>query len=540
MAPKQLMYGDQARAKILKGVQKLADAVRVTMGPTGRTVILQKSFGGPRVTKDGVTVAKEIELEDKFESMGAKMVNEVASKTSEDAGDGTTTATVLAELIYREGLRAVAAGANPMAIQRGIQAAVQAVVAELQARSHAVASKEDIAQVAAISANNDREIGDLLADAVEKVGKDGVITVEEGNTLETQLEFVEGMQFDKGYLSPYFITSPEHMQAELEDPFILIHQQKISNLREFVPLLDKVLSAGRPLLIVAEDVESEALAALVVNKLRGILPCCAVKAPAFGERRNAMLGDLAVVSAGRFISEDLGLKLENLQLSDLGTAKRVVVTKDDTTVIEGGGKPSDIKARIDQIRRQIDESTSDYDREKLQERLARLSGGVALIRVGAATEAEMNEKKARVEDALHAARAALEEGIIPGGGSTLARCRDVAIKRRERLRGDEKVGADIIARALAAPLITIAENTGVNGHVVVAEVLEQEEGIGFDARTGQYVDMVKAGVTDPTKVTRTALENAASIGALMLTTEIMVTEVDEDEEGRAVPEGAVR
>jgi chaperonin GroEL len=541
MAAKQLMYGDQARNKILKGVKKLADAVRVTMGPTGRTVILQKSFGGPKVTKDGVTVAKEIELEDKFESMGAKMVNEVASKTSDDAGDGTTTATVLAEFIYREGLKSVAAGYNPMAVKRGIEAAVGAVVAELQAKSHQVASKEEIAQVGAISANNDREIGDLLADAVEKVGKDGVITVEEGNTLQMQLEFVEGMQFDKGYLSPYFITSPENMEAELEDAFVLIHQQKVGNLRDLLPLLEKVAGAGKPLLVVAEDVEGEALAGLVVNKLRGVLSCCAVKAPGFGERRKAMLGDLAVVTGGRFISEDLGLKLESLQLSDLGRAKRVVVTKDETTVVEGAGKTSDVKARIDQIRRQMDESTSDYDREKLQERLAKLAGGVAVVRVGAATEAEMVEKKARVEDALHATRAAAEEGVIPGGGATLVRCKDAVMKRRDRLRGDEKVGADIVARALDAPLATIAENTGFSGDVVVAEVLEQKEGVGFDANTGQYVDMVKAGIIDPTKVTRTALENAASIAALMLTTETMVTDIPEDEEEEApVPEGAVR
>ncbi len=541
MAAKQLMYGDEARTKILKGVKKLADAVRVTMGPTGRTVVLQKSFGGPRVTKDGVTVAKEIELQDKFESMGAKLVNEVASRTSDDAGDGTTTATVLAEQIYREGLRAVAAGANPMAVKRGIDDAVAAVVAELKQKSHPVASKEEIAQVGAISANNDREIGDLLADAVEKVGKDGVITVEEGQTLETELEFVEGMQFDKGYLSPYFITDPEQMQAALEDAYILIQQAKVSNLRDLIPLLEKVAGAGKPLLIVAEDIEGEALAGLVVNKLRGVLPCCAVKAPGFGERRKAMLGDLAVVTGGRFVSEDLGLKLDSLQLSDLGRAKRITVTKDDTTVVEGGGKAADIKARIDQVRKQIEESTSDYDREKLQERLAKLSGGVAVIRVGAATEAEMNEKKARVEDALHATRAAAEEGVIPGGGCTLVRCRDAVARRRERLRGDEKIGADIISRSLAGPLATIAENTGVNGAVVVAEVLEHEDGIGFDANTGQYVDMVEAGIIDPTKVTRTALENAASIAGLMLTTEAMVTEIpEEEEEGTAAPEGAVR
>jgi len=540
MAPKQLMYGQEARSKILKGVQKLADAVRVTMGPTGHTVVLQKSFGGPKVTKDGVTVAKEIELEDKFESMGAKLVNEVATKTSDDAGDGTTTATVLAELIYRQGLRGVAAGANPMAIRRGIEEAVSAVVAELKAKSHPVESRDEIAQVGAISANGDREIGDILAEAVDKVGKDGVITVEDGNTLEMELEFVEGTQFDKGYLSPYFITSAEEMHAELEDAYILIHQAKISSARDLIPLLEKVLSAGKPLLLVAEDVESEALALLVVNKLRGLLPCCAVKAPGFGDRRKAMLSDLAVVTAGRFVSEDLGVKLENLELSDLGRAKRVVISKDDTTVIEGAGKTSDIRARIVQIRKQIEQTTSDYDREKLQERLAKLAGGVAIVRVGAATEAEMTEKKARVEDALHAVRAAAEEGVIPGGGCTLVRCKDVVAKRRERLRGDEKMGADIVAKALDAPLITIAENTGVNGAVVVADVLEQKDGVGFDANTGQYVDMVKAGIIDPTKVTRTALENAASIAALLLTTEVLVTDVDEDAEEGAVPEGTVR
>jgi len=503
-------------------------------------VVLQKSYGGPKVTKDGVTVAKEIELEDKFESMGAKLVNEVASKTSDDAGDGTTTATVLAELIYREGLRAVAAGANPMAIRRGVDEAVAAVVAEPKARSQPVNSRDEIAQVGTISANGDREIGEKLAEAVDKVGKDGVITVEDGNTLEMELEFVEGMQFDKGYLSPYFITNAESMQVELEDPYILIHQAKISSARDMIPLLEKVLSAGKPLLIVAEDVESEALALLVVNKLRGLLPCCAVKAPGFGDRRKAMLSDLAVVTAGRFISEDLGVKLDGLQLSDLGRAKRVIVTKDDTTVIEGAGKTSDIRARIEQIRKQIEQTTSDYDREKLQERLAKLAGGVAVVRVGAATEAELNEKKARVEDALHAVRAAADEGVIPGGGCTLVRCKDAVAKRRERLRGDEKTGADIIAKALEAPLMSIAGNSGVNGAVVVADVLEQKDGVGFDALTGQYVDMVKAGIIDPTKVTRTALENAASIAALMLTTEALVTDLDEDAEEGAAPEGTVR
>ncbi len=540
MAAKQLMYGDDARGKILKGVRKLADAVRVTMGPTGHTVVLQKSYGGPKVTKDGVTVAKEIELEDKFENMGAEMVNEVASKTSDDAGDGTTTATVLAELIYREGLRAVAAGANPMAVKRGIQAAVDSVVKELGQRAHPVESKADIAHVGAISANNDAQIGELLADAVEKVGNDGVITVEEGNTLQTQLDLVEGMQIDKGYLSPYFVTNPEEMECELEDAYVLIHQGKISSARDLLPVLEKVAGSGDPLLIIAEDVEGEALALLVVNKLRGVLPCCAVKAPGFGDRRKAMLGDLAVLTGGRFISEDLGLKLENVQLSDLGRAGRIVITQDDCTIIEGAAETADVKARIDQIRRQIEDSTSDYDREKLQERLAKLSGGVAVIKVGAATEAEMTEKKARVEDALHATRAAVEEGIIPGGGSTLVRCKDVVAKKRDRVRGDEKMGADIVAKALEAPLATIAANTGFNGAVVVAEVLERKDGIGFDANTGQYVDMIEAGIIDPVKVTRTALENAASIGSLMLTTETMVTDIGEDEEQQPAPEGAVR
>ena len=540
MAAKQLMYGQEARNKILKGVEKLADAVRVTMGPTGRTVVLQKSFGGPKVTKDGVTVAKEIELEDKFESIGAKLVNEVATKTSDDAGDGTTTATVLAALIYREGLKTVAAGANPMAIRRGIEDAVSAVVAELKARSHPVESKQEIAQVGTISANGDREIGETLAEAVGRVGKDGVITVEDGNTLEVELELVEGMQLDKGYLSAYFITSAEEMQVELRDPVILIHQSKLSSARELIPLLEKVVGVGKPLLVVAEDVEGEALALMVVNKLRGLLPCCAVKAPGFGERRKAMMSDLAVVTGGRFVSEDLGLKLDNIELRDMGRAKRVVVTKDDCTIVEGAGKPADIKARIGQIRKQIEQSTSDYDREKLQERLAKLAGGVAIVRVGAATETEMTEKKARVEDALHAVRAAAEEGVIPGGGCTLVRCKDAIAKRRERLRGDEKMGADIIARAIDAPLMTIAENAGVNGAVVVADVLEREDGIGFDATTGQYVNMIKAGIIDPTKVTRTALENAASIAALMLTTETLVTDIDEDAEEGAVPEGAVR
>ena len=538
MAPKQLLYRDDARTQLLRGVKKLADAVRVTMGPTGRNVVLQQSYGGPKVTKDGVTVAKEIELEGKFENMGAKLVSEVASKTSDVAGDGTTTATVLAEYIFCEGLKSVAAGANPMALKRGIDAAVEAVVDQLGEMSKPVRSKEEVAQVGTISANNDPEIGNQLADAVDKVGKDGVITVEEGNTLETTLDFVEGMQFDKGYLSPYFITNAQKMETVLEDAYVLMHEKKISNLKDLVPVLEKVATSTKPLLIVAEDVEGEALAALVVNRLRGVLSCCAVKAPGFGDRRQAMLGDMAVLTGGRFISEDLGVDLSKLQLSDLGRADRIVVTKDDTTVVGGRGSKSDIQARIAQVRRQIDETTSDYDREKLQERLAKLCGGVAVLRVGAATEAEMKEKKARVEDALHATRAAVEEGILPGGGVALLRCKDAVAKRRERLRGDEKMGADIVMKSLEAPLISIAENTGENGAVVVAEVLERGGDVGYDANTRQYVDMLKAGILDPTKVTRVALQNASSIAGLMLSTETIVTELEGEEE-KAV-EGSVR
>jgi len=538
MAAKQLMFSDNARKEMLSGITKLADAVRVTLGPTGRNVLLQKSYGAPKVTKDGVTVAKEVELKGKFENMGAKMVNEVASKTSDIAGDGTTTATVLAQFIFKDGLKALAAGGNPMAIKRGIDGAVEAAVEALKAMSRPVKNREDIADVGAISANNDRTIGNLLADAVEKVGKDGVITVEEGRSTETELELVEGMQFDKGYLSPYFITSAEDMEARLEDAYILVHEKKISNLRDMVPLLEKVAATRKPLLIVSEDVEGEALAALVVNKLRGVLPCCAVKAPGFGDRRKAMLGDLAVVTGGRFISEDIGVKLESVQLSDLGQARLIIVTKDDTTVIEGAGAVGDVKARMEQVRRQIDETTSDYDREKLQERLAKLSGGVAIVRVGAATEAEMGEKKGRVEDALHATRAAVEEGIVAGGGSALLRCKDAVGKRREKLRGDEKLGADIIMKALEAPLAAIAENTGHSGAVVVSEVLEKSEGFGFNAVSGEYVDMFKAGILDPTKVTRIALQNASSIAGLLLTTEVMVTDVDEEDEKAA--DGSVR
>ncbi len=538
MAAKQLIYSEEARKQILNGVKKLNDAVRVTMGPTGRNVILQKSYGSPTITKDGVTVAKEIELEGKFENMGAKMVNEVASRTSDEAGDGTTTATVLAELIYREGLKAVASGANPMAIKRGIDGSVDAAVKRLGEMSRDVKEKSEIAQVGTISANNDPEIGNLLAEAVEKVGKDGVITVEEGRSTETTLDFVEGMQFDKGYLSPYFVTNAEQMEVELEDAYILIYEKKLSNIRDLVPVLEKVATAQKPLLIVAEDVEGEALAALVVNKLRGTLQCCAVKAPGFGERRKAQLSDLAVLTGGRFISEDLGVKLENIQLEDLGQAGRISIDKDETTIISGKGAQKDINGRIGQIQRQIDSTTSDYDREKLQERLARLTGGVAVVKVGAATEAEMTEKKARVEDALHATRAAAAEGIVVGGGCALLRCRDAVAKRREKLRGDEKMGADIVTRAVEAPVRNIAENTGHNGAVIVSEILDLDPEEGFDANTGKFVNMFDAGIIDPTKVTRIALQSAASIAGLLLSTETMITDVGDSDEEKV--EGSVR
>jgi chaperonin GroEL len=486
------------------------------------------------VTKDGVTVAKEVELPEPFENMGAKLINEVASKTSDIAGDGTTTATVLAEAMYTDGLKAVAAGNNPMAVKRGIDAAVSAVVEELARLSKQVRQSEAIQQVASISANNDAEIGNLIATAMDKVGKDGVVTVEEGKTIETELEFVEGMQFDRGYLSPYFANQQQSMECVFEDALILIFEKKISNLRDFVPALERVMSAGKPLVVIAEDVEGEALAALVINKLRGVLQCCAVKAPGFGERRKAMLGDIAVLTGGTFVSEDLGLKLDKVELSHLGQAKRIVITKDDTTVIEGAGKKTEIKGRIEQIRRQIETTTSDYDREKLQERLAKLSGGVAVIRVGAATETEMNERKARVEDALHATRAALEEGVVAGGGVALLRAASVLDAVRKKVRGDEKIGIDIVARALPMPLACIAENTGENGAVVVAEVQDKSGATGFNALTGKYEDLFKAGVIDPTKVTRTALQNAASVAALLLTTETMVTEWKEPEEKEAV------
>jgi len=539
---KQLIFSDAGRRKMLGGVDTLAKAVGSTLGPTGRNVIVSKSFGGPLVTKDGVTVSKEIELNDPFENMGAKLVNVVASKTSDVAGDGTTTATILARAIYREGLRNVTSGANPTAVRRGIEKAVEVAVNELHDKlSRPVSKKEEIAQVGSISANNDPTIGAMLADAVEKVGRDGVITVEEGKTASTVLEFVEGMQFDKGYLSPYFVTSPTTMEVVFEDALILLHEKKISSLRELIPLLEKVAQSGKPLLIVAEDVEGEALATLVVNKLRGVLNIAAVKAPGFGDRRKAMLGDMAVLTGGTVISEDLGLKLENLQLSQLGQAKQIKVDKDTTTIIQGAGKKGGIQRRIDQLRRQIEETDSEYDKEKFQERLAKLSGGVALIRVGAPTETDMKQTKARIEDALHATRAAAEEGIVPGGGVALIRVIPAVEKLHSELQGDEKLGVAIILRALEEPTRYIASNSGHDGGVIAEEVKSKSGAVGFDANTGNFVDMFEAGIIDPTKVTRTALQNAASIAALMLTTEAMITNIKDDEkEGGPAIEGSVR
>jgi chaperonin GroEL len=536
---KQLLYADDAKRKMAAGIRKLADVVRVTLGPTGRNVILQKSYGGPRVTKDGITVSKEIELEDKFENMGAKMVNQVASKTADDAGDGTTTAIVLAQAIFEQGLRHVTAGANPMALKRGIDRAVETAVADMKKQSRPVKGRESITQVATISANNDREIGNLIADAIEKVGHEGVVTVEEGKAMETVLDFTEGMQFDKGYLSPYFITDPQTMRCVLEDALILIHEKKISNLRAMLPLLEKIASGGRPLLIIAEDIEGEVLAALVINRLRGTLKVCAVKAPAFGDRRKAILQDIAVLTGGTFLSEDLGVNLENLELGQLGRAKRLLVDKDSTTIVEGGGKKRDIEDRIGQIRRQIEDTTSDYDREKLEERLAKLTHGVAIIRAGGATEAEVKEKKARIEDALHATRAAVEEGIVPGGGVVCLRAIPAVEVARAKAPGDEKLGIDIVMRALEEPMRQIAGNAGRDGSVVVADAREMPKTHGFNALTGEYGDMVKMGVVDPVKVTRTALQNAASIAALMLTADVMVTERAEDEEEELDSEEAV-
>jgi len=527
MPAKQLKFDADAREAILRGVQKLSSAVKVTLGPRGRNVVIDKKFGSPTITKDGVTVAKEIELEDPFENTGAQMVREVASKTSDVAGDGTTTATVLAEAIYREGLKNVTAGANPMSLKRGIDKAIEAAVAHVEKMSKRVKEREEISQVATISANGDATIGEIIADAMDKVGKDGTITVEEAKGIETTLDVVEGMQFDKGYLSPYFVTDAENMVANLEDPYILIYEKKISNLQDLLPLLQNIAKSGRPLLVISEDVEGEALATLVVNRIRGTLQCCAVKAPGFGDRRKAMLQDIAVLTGGRFISEDLGIKLENVQLSDLGRAKRVTVDKENTTIVEGGGKTSDIQGRITQIRRQIEETTSDYDREKLQERLAKLAGGVAVINVGAATETEMKEKKARVEDALHATRAAVEEGIVAGGGVALLRCQPV-IENLDA-EGDEAIGVEIVRRAFEAPLRQLADNAGIEGSIVVQDVKKGKGNYGYDVARQEYCDMVKSGIIDPAKVTRTALQNAASIAGLLLTTECLVTELPEKE-----------
>jgi chaperonin GroEL len=537
---KQLLYTDEARKKLLVGAEKLAHAVGITLGPTGRNVILDKSFGGPSVTKDGVTVSKEVELPDPFENMGAKLVNSVAQKTSDVAGDGTTTATILALAIYQEGLRHITIGGNAMAVKRGIDKAVEAAVKHLESMSRKVTKKEEMENVATISANNDPTIGTLMADAFEKVGKDGVITVEEGKTSETVLEFVEGMQFDKGYISPYFVTNPTDMTADLEDAYILIHEKKLANVRDMLPLLERIAQAGKPLLIIAEDVESEALAALVVNRLRGVLQVCAVKAPGFGDRRKAMLQDIAVLTAGQFISEDLGTKLENVTLDQLGRAKTVRVEKENTTIINGAGKKADIQKRIEQIRTQMEQTDSEYDKEKFSERLAKLTGGVAIVRVGAATEADMKQKKGRVEDALHATRAAVAEGILPGGGVALLRCVPAIEAAAKKLEGEERAGAEIVMRAAERPVRTIAENSGVDGAVVAEEVRNQKNAMaGYNANTGEYVDMFKAGIVDPTKVTRSALQNAASIAGLMLTTEVMVTKIDEDEPKNRVA-GAIR
>jgi len=532
---KEIILGEQSRQAILRGVNQLADTVKITLGPKGRNVVLDKKFGSPVITKDGVTVAKEIELKDGLENMGAQMVREVASKTSDVAGDGTTTATVLAQSIFREGVKNVAAGANPMALKRGIERAVEAAVEELKKLSKPVKG-EMIAQVGSVSANNDKTIGGIIAEAMKKVGKDGVITVEEAKTIETSLEVVEGMQFDRGYLSPYFVTDPERMEAELTDCLILLHEKKISSMKDLLPLLEQIAKSGRPLLIIAEDVEGEALATLVVNKLRGTLSCAAVKAPGFGDRRKAMLEDIAILTGGKVISEDLGIKLENVRLEDLGRAKKLTIDKDNTTIIEGAGKSADIEGRVKQLRIQIEETTSDYDREKLQERLAKLVGGVAVIKVGAATETELKEKKARVEDAMHATRAAVEEGIVPGGGVALLRC--IPALDKLKLEPDEAVGVSIVRRALEEPLRQIAYNAGQEGAVVSEKVrVSKDANFGFNAETEEYEDLVAAGVIDPTKVTRCALQNAASIAALLLTTEALVSEIKEDEKTPAGPPG---
>jgi chaperonin GroEL len=533
MAAKEIKYDAKARESISKGIDTLAEVVKVTLGPKGRNVILEKSWGSPTITKDGVTVAKEIELEDKFENMGAQMVKEVASKTSDVAGDGTTTATLLAQSIYHEGSKLVAAGANPMALKRGIEKAVDTVVGELKNMSKPTKEQQEISQVGTISANNDPTIGNIIAEAMAKVGKEGVITVEEAKSMETTLEIVEGMQFDRGYLSPYFVTDAEKMEATLEEPYILLHEKKISNMKDMVPLLENIAKMGKPLLVVAEDVEGEALATLVVNKLRGTLRVAAVKAPGFGDRRKAMLEDIGILTGGKVISEDLGLKLENVSLNDLGTAKTINIDKDNTTIVDGGGSRADLEGRVKQIRTQIDDTTSDYDREKLQERLAKLIGGVAVINVGAATETEMKEKKARVEDALNATRAAVEEGIVPGGGIALIRCMDVLSKLK--LEGDDQLGVNIVKRALEDPVRQIANNAGLEGSVVVEKVKEQKGAFGLNAETGHYEDLVKAGIIDPTKVVRFALQNAASVAALMLTTEALVAEKPKEKKRPATP-----
>ncbi len=536
MAAKKIAFGVDARASILEGVKKLAKAVKITLGPCGRNVVLEKSYGSPTVTKDGVTVAKEIELEDAYENMGAQMVKEVASKTSTVAGDGTTTATILAESIFMEGLKNITAGANPMQVKRGIDMAVETIIKELQKMSVNVDSSKQIEQVATCSANQDVEIGKKLAEAMEKVGKDGVITVEEGQSLETTVELVEGMQFDKGYISPHFITNLENMTVELEKPYILVHEKKISSIKSMIPLLEKVSKQGKPLLLIVEDVEGEALATLVVNKLRGVLQVAAVKAPGFGDRRKAMLSDIAVLTGAEPILEDLGLQLENIELGQLGRAKRIVIDKDNTTIIEGAGKTEDIKARIEQIKAEIDKSTSDYDIEKLQERLAKLAGGVAQIQVGAATEAEMKEKKARVEDAMHACRAAVAEGILPGGG--VAMLRTLPALDKIKCEGDEKIGVDIVRRAVVAPIKQIAENAGLDGSIVAQKVIESKEtNFGYDALRKEYGDMIKFGVIVPTKVERVALQNGASIASLLLTTDAVVSEIPEKKETPAMPHG---
>jgi len=539
MGKKQLLFEDDARRKILAGVEMLARAVKVTMGPTGKVVILQKSYGSPTVTKDGVTVAKEIELEDPFENMGAKMVKEVASKTSDTAGDGTTTATVLAEAIYKGGLRYLNTGVNPMRLKAGIDKAVDIVTAEVKKLSRDVAGKAEIAHVGRISANNDSVIGDLLADAMDKVGKDGVITVEESKSVETELELVEGMQFDKGYISPYFVTEPESMETKLEDAWLLYHEKKITNIRELLPILEKVAQSGKPLVIVCETLEGEALATLVVNKLRGILRCAAVKAPGFGDRRKAMMDDMAVLTGGRVISEDIGVKLENLTLADLGRADRITITKDATTIVVDKADQKAIQARIAQIRHQIDASSSDYDKEKLQERLAKLAGGVAVLRVGASTEAEMKEKKARVEDALHATRAAAEEGVVPGGGLALLRAAPALDQAIAKATGDEAFGMQIIRDAIEAPLRQIASNSGDDGAVIVAELREKPVDVGYDAQAREFTKLVDRGIIDPTKVVRSALQNAASIAGLMLTTNTMITDIPDEKKGGRAVRGAV-